>query len=113
MIGLLVLLLHFRFLLHYHSSFLEHDLCLFIAELSRHTPAVPVEAVEEPVLTLDQISKQLNVSTKTISRDTEQLTELSGHGLKVEELLLGLEHGPDEEGVDRREDEPATRAIRA
>jgi RNA polymerase sigma factor (sigma-70 family) len=47
---------------------LEHDLCLFIAELSRHTPAVPVEDVQEPVLTLEQISKQLNVSTKTISR---------------------------------------------
>jgi RNA polymerase sigma factor (sigma-70 family) len=47
---------------------LEHDLCLFIAELSRHTPAVPLEQVQEPVLTLEQISKQLNVSTKTISR---------------------------------------------
>jgi RNA polymerase sigma factor (sigma-70 family) len=51
---------------------LEHDLCLFIAEMSRHTPAVPVEAVAEPVLTLDQISKQLNVSTKTITRWRER-----------------------------------------
>jgi RNA polymerase sigma factor (sigma-70 family) len=51
---------------------LDHDLCLFIAELSRHTPAVPVEAVEEPVLTLEQISKQLNVSTKTITRWRER-----------------------------------------
>jgi RNA polymerase sigma factor (sigma-70 family) len=51
---------------------LEHDLCLFIAELSRKTPAVPVEAVEEPVLTLEQISKQLNVSTKTIARWRER-----------------------------------------
>jgi RNA polymerase sigma factor (sigma-70 family) len=47
---------------------LEHDLCLFIAELSRRTPAVPLEEVQEPILTLEQISKQLNVSTKTISR---------------------------------------------
>jgi RNA polymerase sigma factor (sigma-70 family) len=51
---------------------LEHDLCLFIAEMSRHTPAVPVEAVDEPVLTLEQISKQLNVSTKTITRWRER-----------------------------------------
>src|ERR1700724_669417 len=51
---------------------LEHDLCLFIAELSRHTPAVRVESVDEPVLTLEQISKQLNVSTKTISRWRER-----------------------------------------
>jgi RNA polymerase sigma factor (sigma-70 family) len=51
---------------------LEHDLCLFIAEMSRKAPAVPVEAVEEPVLTLDQISKQFNVSTKTISRWRER-----------------------------------------
>jgi RNA polymerase sigma factor (sigma-70 family) len=47
---------------------LEHDLCLFIAELSRRAPAVPVETVTEPVLTLEQISKHLNVSTKTITR---------------------------------------------
>jgi RNA polymerase sigma factor (sigma-70 family) len=51
---------------------LEHDLCLFIAELSRKAPAVPVETVTEPVLTLEQISKQLNVSTKTISRWRER-----------------------------------------
>jgi len=54
------------------GSDLEHDLCLFIAELSRHTPAVPVEKVQEPVLTLEQISKQLNVSTKTITRWRER-----------------------------------------
>jgi RNA polymerase sigma factor (sigma-70 family) len=47
---------------------LEHDLCLMIELLARSTPAVPVESVPEPVLTLDQISKRLNVSTKTISR---------------------------------------------
>jgi RNA polymerase sigma factor (sigma-70 family) len=47
---------------------LEHDLCLFIDALARSTPAVPLESVPEPVWTLDQISKRLNVSTKTISR---------------------------------------------
>jgi RNA polymerase sigma factor (sigma-70 family) len=47
---------------------LEHDLCLMIELLARTTPPVPVESVPEPVLTLDQISKRLNVSTKTISR---------------------------------------------
>jgi RNA polymerase sigma factor (sigma-70 family) len=47
---------------------LEHDLCLMIESLARTTPPVPVESVPEPVLTLDQISKRLNVSTKTISR---------------------------------------------
>jgi RNA polymerase sigma factor (sigma-70 family) len=47
---------------------LEHDLYLFIEALARSAPAVPMEAVEEPLLTLEQISERLNVSTKTISR---------------------------------------------
>jgi RNA polymerase sigma factor (sigma-70 family) len=47
---------------------LEHDLCLFVAELARSLPPVPVETVAEPVLTLAQMSRQLNVSTKTINR---------------------------------------------
>src|SRR5262245_6767383 len=47
---------------------LQHDLGLFITELARSLPPVPVETVAEPVLTLEQISKQFNVSTKTISR---------------------------------------------
>jgi RNA polymerase sigma factor (sigma-70 family) len=47
---------------------LEHDLCVFIEALARSTPAVPLEAMPEPVLTLEQISQRLNVSTKTISR---------------------------------------------
>jgi RNA polymerase sigma factor (sigma-70 family) len=47
---------------------LENDLCLFIAELARSMPAVSVEKAKEPVLTLDQMSKRLNVSTKTINR---------------------------------------------
>jgi RNA polymerase primary sigma factor len=47
---------------------LEHDLGLFLAELAQSMPAVPVETVQEPVLTLDEISKKLNVTPKTISR---------------------------------------------
>ena len=51
-----------------NGSELEHDLYLLIEALAKSAPAVPVEEVEEPVLTLDEMSKQLNVSTKTISR---------------------------------------------
>jgi RNA polymerase sigma factor (sigma-70 family) len=47
---------------------LEHDLYLMIAAFARKAPAVPVEAVPEPVLTLEQISSRLNVSPKTIRR---------------------------------------------
>jgi RNA polymerase sigma factor (sigma-70 family) len=47
---------------------LEHDLCLVIEALARTTPAVPVEAIAEPVFTLDEMSRRLNVSTKTITR---------------------------------------------
>jgi RNA polymerase sigma factor (sigma-70 family) len=47
---------------------LEHDLCLVIEALARTTPAVPVEEVPEPVLTLEEVSRRFNVSTKTISR---------------------------------------------
>jgi RNA polymerase sigma factor (sigma-70 family) len=47
---------------------LEHDLALFIQDLAETVPAVPVEEFPEPVLTLDQISRDLNVSTKTLSR---------------------------------------------
>jgi RNA polymerase sigma factor (sigma-70 family) len=41
---------------------LKHDLCLLIEAL------VPGEAMPEPVLTMEQISKRLNVSPKTIRR---------------------------------------------
>src|SRR6266446_4613225 len=46
---------------------LKHDLCKFITELSRSLPAVPVETVDEPVMTLEQMSRRLKVSTKTIN----------------------------------------------
>ena len=47
---------------------LKHDLYLFIAELARSMPAQPVEKLSEEVLTLEQMSHRLNVSTKTINR---------------------------------------------
>jgi len=47
---------------------LLHDLGALIAELARSLPAVPVESVAEPVLTLEEMSKKLNVTTKTINR---------------------------------------------
>lgn len=47
---------------------LKHDLGLFIAELATSMPAVPVEEVAEEVLTLEEISRKLNVTPKTINR---------------------------------------------
>jgi RNA polymerase primary sigma factor len=47
---------------------LQHDLGLFIAELAQSMPAIPVESVGEPVFTLEEFSKKLNVATKTINR---------------------------------------------
>ena len=47
---------------------LIHDLGTMIAELARSMPPVPVESVAEKVLTLEEISKKLNVTTKTINR---------------------------------------------
>src|SRR5262249_11235985 len=54
------------------GSDLEHDLCLLIKALAHSAPAVPVETVAEPILTMEQISKELHVSTKTISRWRER-----------------------------------------
>jgi len=47
---------------------LKHDLVLFIKRLERSFPALPIEQAVEPMLSLEQISKQFNVSTKTIGR---------------------------------------------
>lgn len=47
---------------------LEHDLQLFIEDLNSTVPPVPAEKLSEPMLTLDQVSKNLKVSTKTVSR---------------------------------------------
>jgi len=47
---------------------LQHDLGLLIAELAASLPAIPVEEMSEPVLTLEQMSEKLNVTTKTLNR---------------------------------------------
>lgn len=47
---------------------LKHDLALFVRRVERSIPALPIEQTVEPVLTLDEVSKQFRVSTKTISR---------------------------------------------
>lgn len=47
---------------------LEHDLTLFIQDLAQTVPAVPAEQIPEPVLTLQEVSRNLKVSTKTLSR---------------------------------------------
>jgi RNA polymerase primary sigma factor len=47
---------------------LRHDLELFVRRLERSLPAVPAGPTVEPMLTLDEVSKKFNVSTKTISR---------------------------------------------
>ena len=50
------------------GSDLAHDLALFVRRVERSLPALPVEQVVEPMLSLEEISRQFNVSTKTIGR---------------------------------------------
>ncbi|MBI3821457.1 MAG: sigma-70 family RNA polymerase sigma factor [Planctomycetes bacterium] len=45
-----------------------HDLGLWINDLAVSLPAIPVDDVAEPVMTIEEISKKLNVTTKTIHR---------------------------------------------
>jgi RNA polymerase sigma factor (sigma-70 family) len=47
---------------------LKHDLALFIKRVERSLPPLPIELAAEPMLTLDEVSRQFNVSTKTVSR---------------------------------------------
>ncbi|MBY0461324.1 MAG: RNA polymerase subunit sigma-70, partial [Gemmataceae bacterium] len=47
---------------------LRHDLSLFVRKAERSLPPQPIEQAVEPMLTLDEVSKRFNVSTKTISR---------------------------------------------
>jgi len=47
---------------------LRQDLGALIARLAGSMPAVPIEDMGEQVLTLEEISKKLNVTTKTINR---------------------------------------------
>ncbi len=47
---------------------LVRDLGILIHQLAGSLPALPVETMDEPVLTLEEISRKLNVTTKTINR---------------------------------------------
>ncbi len=47
---------------------LKHDLALFAQKVERSLPPLPVELWAEPMLTLDEVGKQFNVSTKTVTR---------------------------------------------
>jgi RNA polymerase sigma factor (sigma-70 family) len=47
---------------------LRHDLELFVRRVEKSVPPLPIEQSVEPMLTLDEVSKRFNVSTKTISR---------------------------------------------
>ena len=47
---------------------LKHDLALFVKRVERSLPPLPIELWAEPMLTLDDVGKQFNVSTKTVSR---------------------------------------------
>jgi RNA polymerase sigma factor (sigma-70 family) len=60
---------------------LRHDLGLFIRRVERSFPQLQPEYLVEPVLTLEEVSKQFRVSTKTISR--WRLRGLSARRVKV------------------------------
>jgi RNA polymerase primary sigma factor len=47
---------------------LRHDLKLLIERVDRSLPALPIDQAPEPLLTLDQVSKLLKVSAKTVRR---------------------------------------------
>lgn len=47
---------------------LRCDLAEFVKRVERSIPPLPIEESVEPILTLDEVSKKLNVSTKTLGR---------------------------------------------
>jgi RNA polymerase sigma factor (sigma-70 family) len=47
---------------------LKHDLALFVIQVERSIPPVPAEQAGEEMLSLEEVSRRFNVSTKTISR---------------------------------------------
>jgi len=61
---------------------LRHDLKLLIERLDRSLPALPLDQVPEPVLTLAQVSKLLKVSAKTVRR-WKASHDLVGRGVLV------------------------------
>jgi RNA polymerase sigma factor (sigma-70 family) len=63
------------------GGLLRHDLELFIRQLEKSIPPLPIEQTVEPFLTLDEVSRTFNVSTKTISR--WRMKGLSARRVKV------------------------------
>jgi RNA polymerase sigma factor (sigma-70 family) len=47
---------------------LRHDLRVLVDRLDRSLPALPIEKAPEPMVTLDEVSQRLRVSTKTFRR---------------------------------------------
>jgi RNA polymerase primary sigma factor len=47
---------------------IRHDLGQMISDMAASLPAVPIEEVPEPILTLEQMSEKLQVTTKTVNR---------------------------------------------
>ena len=47
---------------------LQHDLRLFIEELAASAPPSPVAEAGQPVLTVEELSRRYNISTKTVNR---------------------------------------------
>jgi RNA polymerase sigma factor (sigma-70 family) len=59
----------------------QHDLRLFVEDLSA-TTRQPADQVEEPVLTVDEVSRRYNVSARTVTRWRRQ-------GLVARRLIIG------------------------
>src|SRR5882762_10393784 len=47
---------------------LKRDLALFVIRVERSIPPMPVEQALEEMLSLEEVSKRFNVSTKTVCR---------------------------------------------
>jgi len=51
-----------------NGKVLQHDLAQMILRLERSLPPLPIELAAEPMLSLDEVSRRFNVSTKTVTR---------------------------------------------
>jgi RNA polymerase primary sigma factor len=82
---------------------LRHDLELFIRRVERSVPPLPIEQAIEPMLTLDEVSKRFNVSTKTISR--WRVKGLTARRMKVNgRSQLGFPRGAVEKFLSEHRD---------
>ena len=65
---------------------LTHDLYELISELSNSMPAVPVENVDEPVMTLEEISKKLNVTPEDNDMSKSLVKQADEERAKLDKL---------------------------